>query len=222
MEHVLKTMIKIQQESGNKEVIMGMDHDNYVLKCHLHLGTQEFLSSMLGNNLMPTITRPTRITQTTANLIDNVFVTGNLHQNVDSLILLNDMSDHLPSLILLKQTKLKDKRPIIFESQMLNDCKIKQIKESLLKVDWSGELNSKICDTNFNKFNEIVQRTMNKIAPLRTIRVSGKHRFGEPWMTKGIETSARKKQKLYKESVRLVQLKRLSRNMKITRTITTS
>ena len=45
----------------------------------------------------------------TASLIDNVFVMKTLHNNFDSLILIDDMSDHLPSLVLLKQTKICDK-----------------------------------------------------------------------------------------------------------------
>ena len=100
-------MTKLQQEVGNKEVIFGMDHNSDLLKTHIHMGTQDFLNHMIENDQIPTVTRPTRITQTTASLIDNVFVTGNLQKNFDSLFLLDDMSDHLPSLVLLKQTKLK-------------------------------------------------------------------------------------------------------------------
>ena len=55
------------------------------------------------------------------------------------------MSDHLPSLILLKQTKIRDKIPITFESHQLNDDKIALIKEKLFEVDWNGELNSNDC-----------------------------------------------------------------------------
>ena len=109
-------MKMVQSELSTKEKILGMDHNNDLLKCHIHPPTQEFLNRILNNDLMPTITRPTRITQSSACLIDNISVTKNLHQNFDSLILIVDMSDHLPSLILLKQTKIIDKRPITFES----------------------------------------------------------------------------------------------------------
>ena len=187
-------MTKIQQEAG-KEVILRMDHNNDLLKYHLHPGTQGFRNNMLERDLMLTVTIPTQITQTTASLIDNVFTTANLHKSFDSLILLDDMSDHLPSPVLLKQTKIVDKRLITFESWRLNDSKIKEIRNNLLQVDWNGELNSDSFNDNFNRFHDIVQKSMDNVAPIKTIQVSGKRRFCEPWMTKGIKTSSRKKKK---------------------------
>ena len=61
---------------------------------------------------MPTITCPTRIVQTSATLIDNIFVSSKLYQSFDSAIILSNISDHLPSLVLLKQTKLLNKDPL--------------------------------------------------------------------------------------------------------------
>ena len=59
MDHITRTMRTIQLESGAKEVILGMDHNNNLLKCHIHPATQDFLNGILENELMPTITRPT-------------------------------------------------------------------------------------------------------------------------------------------------------------------
>ena len=81
--HISCTMEMIQSEQGAKETILGMDHNNDLLKCHIHPAMQEFLNGILENELMPTITRPTRITQMTASLIDNVFVMKNLYNNFD-------------------------------------------------------------------------------------------------------------------------------------------
>ena len=126
-----------------------MDHNYDLLKCHLHRQTQQFLEVILYNDLLPTITRPTRITQTIASLIDNIFVTKTLHHNFDSLILLNDMSDHLPMLTLLKQTKIVNRDPIIFEIHCLNDVKLGKIKHELSNIDWNGHLNSEDCNVNW-------------------------------------------------------------------------
>ena len=109
LNHTSCTMRMIQSEQGAKETILRMDHNNDLLKCHIHPAMQEFLNGILENELMLTITRPTRITQMTASLLYIVFVMKNLHNNFDSLILIDDMSDHLPSLVLLKQTKIQDK-----------------------------------------------------------------------------------------------------------------
>ena len=61
---------------------------------------------------------------------------------------------------------------------------------------------SESCDENFNKYNAKINEVMDQIAPLKTVRISAKHRFKEPWMSKCIETSSRKNSKLYKATLK--------------------
>ena len=102
--------------TNDKEVIIGMDHNLDLLKSSTHKHTRQFIEEMTEKNLLPTITRPKRITNSSATLIDNIFVSDKLHRFYESAILLDDMSCHLPTLTLLKQTKLLDKEPLEFES----------------------------------------------------------------------------------------------------------
>ena len=97
-------------KSEKKELILGMDHNLDLLKSAEHKMTQNFLDSLLDQDIPPTITRPTRITHSTATLIDNIFVSNNLYWDFESSLILNDISDHLPVLTLLKQTKFTDKK----------------------------------------------------------------------------------------------------------------
>ena len=55
-ENVLK---KVQMEK--KEVVIGMDHNMDFLKVHKHNSTMELLDINLANNMLPVITKPTRI-----------------------------------------------------------------------------------------------------------------------------------------------------------------
>ena len=82
-----------------KDIILGMDHNLDLLKSNVHTETQTFLDVNFDNHLFPCITRPTRITKTSATLIDNTFISENLHKSFDSCVLTHDVSDHLPSLI---------------------------------------------------------------------------------------------------------------------------
>ena len=145
------------------------------------------------------MTHPTRITQTTAALIDNIFVSKKLHQASNSCFLLNDISDHLPSLTLLKQTKMLNKELLEFISRNLNERKLSQINEKLSNVDWVGNLRFHDVDQNFDCLNDIINMTMNEIAPRHTVKVSAKCRFVELWMTTSLECSANKKHCLYKK-----------------------
>ena len=94
--------------------------------------------------------------------------------------------------MLLKQTKLTDKHPLEFESRNLTDKKVTDIKQ-LQRVDWNGVLNLDNCDDNFNTFHTVVQDSMNMFAPVKKVKISGKRRFCEPWLTKGIEVFSQKK-----------------------------
>ena len=195
-----------------------MDHNYDLLKCDVHTQTEEFLDLMVNNEQWPTITRPTRVTQNSATLIDNIFISNKLHRQFDSMILLDDISDHLPSLVLLRQTKITNKEPIEYTSK-LNDAKFAVIRHNLKQVDWNGLLNSTDCNVNFDNFSNTLEATIKKTAPLKTIRISGKRRFCEPWITNGIETSGQTCRKLYKLSLDMnatdddVQCYRKYRNM---------
>ena len=57
-----------------KDIILGMDHNLDLLKSNVHTETQTFLDVNFDNHLFPCITRPTRITKTSATLIDNTFI----------------------------------------------------------------------------------------------------------------------------------------------------
>ena len=80
------------------------------------------------------------------------------------------MSDHLPTLTLLRQTKIKNTNPLIFESRNLNDKKINQINQSLYKIDWTGKLKGENCNENYNIFTNILNEIIDGISPIKRIR----------------------------------------------------
>ena len=56
-------------------------------------------------DMLPVITKPTRITDTSATLIDNIFIGAGLPNEYGSGVITSDMSDHLPVLIRLNNVK---------------------------------------------------------------------------------------------------------------------
>ena len=200
-EHVVEVLSRVKSRTPNMEIVLGMDHNHDLLKSDTHKQMEEFLDLMVNSEMWPTITHPTRVTQTSATLIDNIFISSKLHHQFNSMLILDDISDHLPSLVLLKQTKIKNREPIEFKSRKLTEANFAIIRRSLNQVDWNGVLNSNDCNENFNIFSEILEAKIEETAPLRTIRISGKRCFQEPWLTTGIETSGRTCRKLYKASL---------------------
>ena len=104
---------------------------------------------------------------------------------------------------LLKQTKIIDKNPLIFESRSLTADKLNIIKNKLYSEDWHGLLNKIDMDENFNLLNDKISDTMDEVAPVRTITILAQRRYIEPWMSKSLESSGRKKAQLYKETLKI-------------------
>ena len=81
------------------------------------------------------------------------------------------------------------------------DKKFAAIRKGLNQVDWNGTLNSDNCDTNFNTCCNILENKLDEVEPVKTIRISGKRRFQEPWLTTGLETTSRTCKKLYQPTL---------------------
>ena len=162
------------QSKNPPEIILGMDHNMNLLKGSTHAPTQRFIDCISNLNLYHTITRPTRIMHQTATLIDNIFISEDLHHNFESTILLEDISDHLAILTMLKQTRLLNKEPLIFESRCLNDAKLQVVNAILMQTDWIGVLNGTTSDEKFSQFSHKLEDVLNDVAPLKMVRISAK------------------------------------------------
>ena len=86
-----------QLRMENKLVYLMGDYNIDLLNSEKHDLTNEFVDVLYCNEFLPLISRPTRITSTSATLIDNIFT--NNHDDLNcSLngILVADISDHFP------------------------------------------------------------------------------------------------------------------------------
>ena len=63
-----------------------MKNNNHTLNSH---------STLMSLEVMPIITKPTRVTHSTATLIDYIYLSNNLTRDIQTIILVEDVSDHL-------------------------------------------------------------------------------------------------------------------------------
>ena len=111
-----KLIRKINLEK-NKHIIIGLDHNMDLLKSSIHRQTNDFTEMLLDNGMIPTITKPTRISKTTATLIDNILISEDLQEKFSSGILIDNSSDHLPCYATLKDVLLSKRAPLIITSR---------------------------------------------------------------------------------------------------------
>ena len=175
-EHLSSITYKARQVQGKHlpELVLGMDHNMNLLNSAIHPPTHKFIETLNELKLYPTITCPMNVTHHSATLIDNIYVTEVLHRNFETTILIDDMSDHLPTLAMLKQTRLMNSEPITFNSRCLNENKLKQVNQKLMRVDWIGVLNGTMSDEKFNQFSDQIEQVLDEIAPIKSVRISAK------------------------------------------------
>ena len=148
-----------------KEYIIGMDHNFDLLKYSKHDLTQDLLELFLDHGMFPTITLPSRITKTTATLIDNIFVSKNLFKNYTSGVLVNDLSDHLPCLLVSHEARVLQNEPRQIYCWKITPKTIRLIQDKLKWQDWTTIVYNTDLNSAFESFHKNLLSVMDSEAP---------------------------------------------------------
>ena len=177
------------------------DYNIDLLKHDSHLQTEQFLDVMHSNSLIPMIYKPTRETNTTATLIDNIFTNNYC---VDDLLLqgllIADISDHHAIFHIRDKyipSSANDQYQLI---RLCNEQRIAAYKDSICNIDWSILDEYVTCESYFSHFLSIFKSVYDKSFPI--IRVKKQYRNRLPWLTTGLKESIKRKNKLYQLSLR--------------------
>ena len=142
-------------------LIIGLDHNLDLIKHTKHKATSEFIELNLEHQLLPTITKPTRITRTTATLLDNIIVGRIFQTNYEPNIVISDLSDHLPCLLKLNDSSIFTKAPTKVTTRGLNHDKVAKLNNILLGINWDEELNISTVTEQYTRFHHILQNTLD-------------------------------------------------------------
>ena len=121
------------------------------------------------NGVLNTITKATRITRTSATLID-IFGVGNFIQNLMlSCVLTSQISDHL---MLVNAFRInggkKPTQPDFYEKRMIGDDNINSLNEALYSTDWSDVLNKNNVNAAYDIFIKKFLELYNTLCPCRS------------------------------------------------------
>ena len=194
-------LLNLIEAEKSKDVIIGTDHKLDFLKRDFHEPTRKFIEQNFEKEMYPIITNPTRITKSSATLIDNIIVNKNIFQYSLGAILVDDISDHLPCLLIVKHTQLKRKEPIIITSRKLTPKSLDNIKTKLTQTDLLNGSNYNDVDSLFNTFHRGLIKIIDSVAPLETYTPSKSKFRREPWMLPNLLKCVRKQKILYKKAL---------------------
>ena len=179
----------------DKPTVVCTDHNINLLNASSHRKTQEFLESCIDLGLFPCITKPIRITHSSATLIDNIFLSTGIHDASTSWILEEDMSDHLPCLTSISRMRPDNVIEHYIWKRKLNDKSIERIKKSLDQNNWQNLLEGKSCNAAFECFHNILLSSIDDHAPEKSVKVS--YKSVQPWMSKGLLKCLSKQKRMY-------------------------
>jgi hypothetical protein len=132
----------------------------------------------LNNAIIPTITKPTRITHQSATLIDNIY-TKIKNNKFYSAVLMTDISDHQPICLFTEKTVKNTKNPLTFHARKLNDNAIGKIINALEHFDWNI-LDNNTTEEAFILFTDKITKLIDQYAPLKLIRIPSKQIIQNP------------------------------------------
>ena len=144
---------------------------------------------------LPLITRPTRVTATSATLIDNIFTNclENCSHSVQGLMV-TDISDHYPIFHVNHQVKAKDTE-IYMEKRICSDKNKRNFTQALAGVDFSVIYSVQGTQRSFDLFHGKLLTLLNKYFP--KVRIKKKYNNRKPWLSNGLRKSIKHKNKFY-------------------------
>ena len=82
------------------------DFNVNLLNYNTHNYTNEFMNNMISHYLLPHILHPTRVTDHSATVIDNIFFNNTTSYETVSGNIMTHISDHFPQFIILNKTNI--------------------------------------------------------------------------------------------------------------------
>jgi hypothetical protein len=182
-----------------KSYIMG-DLNLDLLKFEQHEKTRALLENSFTNGFLELISLPTRVTNTSATLIDH-FYTNDTNCNYDSSIILSEISDHFPlcNIILEKEREVKN---VYFYTQNFSEENITSFKQEMSMVDWNFVLNQNETQSAYENFYEKFNESYQRHFPHRKVKFNKNIHNVEPFMSKAILKSRKTKLNLAEIKIR--------------------
>ena len=186
----------LSTSSSNEDILVCGDFNHCMMRVNEDQSVSSFYHSMQSLSLIPTITKPTRITDTTSSLLDNILVTNLNNFNSGSLVV--DISDHLPIFIVYKNYFQNEiLTPQSFRYRMINESTLTEMYHALSRDALWEILDEDNVDIAMELLHSKILSNFDKCCPIKTKFISPKDNV-KPWINNHVKQSIRNKESLYK------------------------
>ena len=171
--------------SVSKTIFLCGDFNLDILKHNTNHGTKYFLDTIYSLGLYPLIDRPSRITNHSSTLIDNIFTNAKEYTNVSGL-LINYITDHLPIFAFcdINSGVKRQEKSEYTKTRVVNQNNTDLLVIKLFEVDWLNVLNLTKVDSAYNEFISTFINLYNQCCPMKVVRNYNPGKNDKPWLTK--------------------------------------
>ena len=152
---------------------------------------------------MPQITLPTRITEKTATLIDNILINNNVLNCISGNIT-TSISDHLPQFIVLDSLlgTSTDESSFQFLYRSFKNFNEENFSNDINQINWTFATENNDINLGFETLLRLIDKMLDKHAPVKKCIRKEQKLALKPWVTNGIKKSISVRDKLYKEMIK--------------------
>ena len=184
----------------NRSTYICADFNIDLLRIHKKHNYRNFFDTVLSAGFHPKITLPTRITDTSNTLIDNILVNVIDDRHISG-IMINKISDHQPIFTcnnkLFEQVDMTQYIEIETKSENSQKRFIEHLKNINIMNKLNMDINSDIND-NYEVFCKLLQSSKSEHMPIKSVKFNKYKHKKNKWISKGIIKSIEIKDKLYK------------------------
>ena len=153
------------------------------------------------------IRNPTRFSDNgKASLLDHIY-TNSTKLKIKAGVCLYDISDHLPTFFILKNTNLSTERVTKLKRCMKNfilENFIFELNSQLSRIDFDSA--HKNVNSHAHELTTLFKAVLDKRAPLRAMSRNEKRLSKKPWITRGLLKSIRTKINCLKHVTKVMML----------------
>ena len=160
----------------------------------------EYIETVFTHGFLQIITKPTRVSGNSATLIDHI-LTNSTAQNHDSFIICSRLSDHFPIAHQINLTRTKQSQNS-FESRKFTSDNFQRFNSALNNYNWNHVTELNCAQEAANNFLSTFDTLYNAYFPLSKNNLNKSKTPIEPWMSRGILTSRKRKISLLKNSLK--------------------
>ena len=187
-----KCIKKINKEK--KECYLSGDFNQDLLKFSTINKTAEFINTMTSLNLLPTILQPTRVTDHSFTIIDNIFSNSFDKESISGNILML-LSDHFPQFLIIDKNIPKLKKTDLFKRDMSNFNEQDFIDDISIQ-NWNSTNFDNVND-RFNDFTWRIEGCVDRHAPLKKCNKKQINKKNKPWINDRILKMIRLKERYF-------------------------